>query len=495
LKYRESQQMKYLLLQAVFLLLALFSKETAAFIPLIMIIYALISKDKIFNIRYIYFMISWLFCIGLWYFVRSYTVEGDIPSEVFGLGPLVSNLRIIPELIAKFFLPINLSTLPGFSTLSTVIGLVFIVVLIISLFSLSNLRKMPIYFGIIWFLLFLLPALLFRLPHADIYYDYFEHRSYFASIGLFIFIAEIIRANQNIENNKWFRISSISIIIILFALTTLNALNYRNATKFWMRGMKTNPERPMLYNGLAVSLQESGKNDLSEKIYLRSLKIDPNIYDTHDRLARFYYNNDQKQKALKHFYETYRLMPNTPQTIINLAVVLSELKKHEESAEILKNALNFDSNNLIYYQNIIESYKIAGNFDSAHKYLLISEQKGAKINTNRFLLDWASHLSKQNKHAEAIKMAQKVIENDPTNIEALNQLGVLHAISNDYRYALSYWEKALKLNPKFLPALQNFYKYYFRNNMYDKALVYAYLIEKAGGNIPENEMIKLKGNY
>jgi hypothetical protein len=205
LKYKESTRKMYLLLQSIFLLLALFSKETAAFIPLIILIFALINKEKIFQVKYLFLYISWLFCIGIWYYLRSNAVSGEIPSEVFGIKPLLLNIQIIPELVAKFFLPFNLSTLPGFSMLSTIIGLAWLIAIITTLFVKDTFRKRIMVFGIIWFLLFLLPALLFRLPHADVYYDYFEHRSYFASIGLFIFVAEII---STINKSKSKRILS-----------------------------------------------------------------------------------------------------------------------------------------------------------------------------------------------------------------------------------------------------------------------------------------------
>jgi len=495
LKYKETCKISHLIIQTLFLLLALFSKETAAFIPIIMIIFTLINKEKLFKVHYIQLYISWFFSIGLWYIIRSNVVSGEIPSEVFGIAPLLSNLQIIPELIAKFFVPMNLSTLPGFSMVNTIIGLVFFTSLIVAVIAGFRLRRSYISFGLFWFLLFLLPALLFRLPHADIYYDYFEHRSYFASIGLFVFIAEVIRRFNKQEIKRVLNITAMALICVLFTLTTLNAMNYRNGVKFWLRGIKTNPERPMLYNGLALSLQREGKIELSEKTLLQSLKIDPNIFDTHNRLATLYFNNAQKEKALHHFHESYRLRPDIPQSSVNLAVVLREMQRFEDAAEILKNALRFDVNNITFYQNIIDNYKAAGKYDSAYKYLLIADSKGANIDINKFILDWSSYLSNQNNQTEAISLAQRVLERDASNTQALNQLGIYHAMSKNYQTALSYWEKALKINPKFLPALKNFYRFYMGNKMFDKALIYADLIEKAGGKVSGEELKRLRGRF
>ncbi len=495
LKYKDNNKIKLLLMHSLLFILALFSKETAAILPLIMLIYLIISKEKIFSPQYINLYIIWLFSIGLWYFVRSFSVSGDIPSEVFGIGPLLSNISIIPELAWKLFLPINLSTLPGFSLLGTIAGSVVLLGLIILPFTNRVLRKNSMYFGILWFLLFLLPALLFRLPHADIYYDYFEHRSYFASIGLLIYLAELLSVYKDRISKKVLNYSAAGLIILLFILTNINAVNYRNGVKFWLRGAKTNPDRPMIYNGLAVSLQEAGKTLLAEKTLLRSLEIDSNVFDTHNRLARFYYNENQKEKSLKHFYKTYRLRPDWPGSIVNLSVVLRELGRHEESANILKNALSFDSNNIIYYQNIVDSYITAKKFDSAYKYLQLSQKIGAEVNPSKFLLEWADHLYKQNDLKAAIVKAKQVIDSDPKNIDALNRLGIYEARQKHYSIALAYWENALQINPKYLPALQNFYKYYMSGKMYDKALIYAELIQKSGGKIPENEIKKLRGGY
>jgi tetratricopeptide (TPR) repeat protein len=272
-------------------------------------------------------------------------------------------------------------------------------------------------------------------------------------------------------------------------------MNYKNGVKFWMRGVKTNPERPMLYNGLALSLQIDGKMELSEKTLLKSIKIDPNVYDTHNRLANLYYNMGNKERALEHFYESYRLRPDVPESTINLAVVLRELRRYNDAAEILKNALRFDEKNTVFYQNVIDNYKAAGNYDSAYKYIRMAESKGISIELNKFLLDWGSYLSSKNDQKGAIAKTKEVLNNEPENLQALNQIGVYYAKSGDFQQAISNWEKALRINPKFLPSLQNFYKFYLANKMYDKALIYADLIEKAGGNIPDDELKRLRGMF
>lgn len=493
-KISEECNIKHLLLHNLFFLLALFSKESAVILPILIFIFVLIKERRITKIL-LYLLPGWIISMAIWYFIRSLSVPAALETEVFGFVPMIGNIQMVPELIGKFIIPFGLSTLPGFSTENTILGILVLLALIVLSLIGNNQNIKYIVFGMLWYILFLVPALLFRLPHADVYFDYFEHRIYLSSIGLIIIIAYLVSKFINESNRKYFAISSFAFVVAFFTITQFNTQYYKNGMKFWLRGIRTNPERPMLYNGLASVLINQRKDDQAEKILLKSIEIDPQIYDTHKSLAYFYYEDKRLQDATRHFYEAYKILPNLTESNINLAVVLNETGQHEKAAEVLKNAIRLNPENMAFYLSIIDNYKQAGKYDSAYKYLKIISKRTGNVNTTEFLLEWADHLSKAKDFENAIEKIERALEINPNNLHALNSLGIVYARQGNFSKALNYWEKILRIDPKFVPALKNFFKYYYDRKMYDKALVYADMLEKAGEKVDESVMKKLKGNF
>src|SRR5438477_4518858 len=84
--------------------LALLSKETAVALPPLCLFYYYFEfrKTKAQRLNKSYFVV-WLIAGGAWYYLHSalHVVEGDS----LGFAAFIQNLRIVPELLGKFFVP------------------------------------------------------------------------------------------------------------------------------------------------------------------------------------------------------------------------------------------------------------------------------------------------------------------------------------------------------------------------------------------------------
>src|SRR5438477_2719768 len=86
--------------------LAFLSKETAVAVPALCLLYYYfeLRKTKARKLINRYF-VSWLIAGGAWYFLHS--AVHAINEESVGFEAFIQNLRIMPELLGKFFVPVR----------------------------------------------------------------------------------------------------------------------------------------------------------------------------------------------------------------------------------------------------------------------------------------------------------------------------------------------------------------------------------------------------
>ena len=93
--------------------------------PLLFIFYILINKIQIIDRYKITLYISWLMIILLWFLLRN-SSTGTLQGDEQGLGAIIKNLPMLPEIVARFFLPFDLAVMPVFSLFYTLSGLIII---------------------------------------------------------------------------------------------------------------------------------------------------------------------------------------------------------------------------------------------------------------------------------------------------------------------------------------------------------------------------------
>jgi Tfp pilus assembly protein PilF len=189
------------ILTFLFFTLALFSKETAVFIPFLFLLYFLfevnaeseMQKEKKWKIllkkmNYKYFLLAVIILsIGiLWIYLRKNAVFYF--ENVFYWNDVFYNLINIPVAVSQIVFPYEMSPFPKFSITKIVLGsfvLAFLFFIILKKTETSKGKKL---FFLLWFILFLLPTLFVRGIHVD----YFEHRYLLPQIGVLVLIIEIV---------------------------------------------------------------------------------------------------------------------------------------------------------------------------------------------------------------------------------------------------------------------------------------------------------------
>ena len=167
------------------------TKESALFFPLVAIFYfKFISKKKIFSRQGWLLLAGWLSVVIIWFLLRKNAF--NVPAEM-NLIDLIKavfhGLPSLPQFIGKIIFPFNLTVLPIIQDTTFVYGILAIILIGGLIVFSKNKRWNYIFFGLLWFLVFLLPS--FIRPNPDIIADFIEHRLYVPIIGFIIILLEI----------------------------------------------------------------------------------------------------------------------------------------------------------------------------------------------------------------------------------------------------------------------------------------------------------------
>lgn len=226
----------------------------------------------------------------------------------------------------------------------------------------------------------------------------------------------------------------------------------------------------------------------------------PDFSPAHDELGFLYYQSGKHDNALKHFEKAVRLEPDNPKFQKNLAdFYYTALSRTEDALEIFEKLLvknPTDGEILLITANLLVSLN---RFDEAQSYyqsLLDLEPWRLDIQElvdklkHRGDGDGSPELEAQyqraqaqvqtGNNAEAIRILEALLKENPDYTLAHNDLGVLYYRDGDMQKALQHYESAVTLEPTNHIYLKNLAEYYlFVMGEIEKALeLYVVILKK-----------------
>ncbi|MDO8806595.1 MAG: hypothetical protein Q7R35_19455 [Elusimicrobiota bacterium] len=185
--FLESRKWSRLAAHLLFLLLALFTKENAVILCVLCLFFAVyMSKERgpASGFKTPLFA-GWAVVVAGWFLARSAVLKAAVGNSDFDIiKSLTENFPAVVPYLGKIFFPVNLGIMPVLQGLPMRYG-VCAGLLTAGLVYLSTAkRRRYVAFGLLWFLLFLLPSFI---RSASAVPDFSEHRVYLPLIG-FMFL-------------------------------------------------------------------------------------------------------------------------------------------------------------------------------------------------------------------------------------------------------------------------------------------------------------------
>ena len=460
--YINSFKKTYLLLCSLFFLLAMFSKETAILLPLLLLFYYWFVSGVQFNIRRVMPLgLTWLVLFIFYYILRSRVVTGHPPDFILGLAPFQNNLPTIPIILAKFLVPANLSTMPLFEQVFTTFGILLLIPVIILLLKYIKQQKWIPVMGLVWFLMFIIPPMFFKLFFSKFILEYYEHRMYLPLAGLMVLLAFILDNylyKKQIQLYYWMPV----VIIVLFSFMSLiRSDDFRNSISFFSNATNrgnaaaANKRGELYYNDRDFT---NALSDFEKSIELSGDEYPPAFYN-HGKLKSE--RDKDHATAEQDFSKTIALDSSYFDAYLGRAGERIFLQNFPGAFQDVDKAKHLDSNNAKVYETLGKIYVNSSDFVNAEKAydktINLDSSNAAAFNDRAYI-----KYRRQN-FVSALKDCNQAIALFPQFLNAYYNKGMIYMELKKPEIAIKTFDTTLALT-------NNFYFGYFYRGMAKKQI-------------------------
>jgi len=469
LEYFRKKKTIFLILHTSAFLLAVFSKETSVLLPVFMLSFLFISFRKMFRLKEILpFLLIWGFSFAIFYFLRERVIIKTPASNIVGITAILKNLPVIPITFGKFFLPINLCTLPIYDTLSLITGIFVLGAFTVIAIKFTQSEISIVLWGAIWFLAFNLPPMLIRPTISDFSSEYFEYRSYLPVIGILIMmgiIAKGIPSRYSVK--KIFRIT-IPVLIIYAILAFNHSGDFTDPLSFFQSAVNGSSHNAFALTERGSIYFRNSRTDLALADFDNASKICPHFSALYFDKGELYFSINDPLTAEKYYKEALKY--DTTYTdinglkdfaFINLASVLLGQQKYDEIIPLLKNAELKYPDNASIHNNLGLAYYAKAEFNLAlaeyGRAILTDQLKNISYYNNRGMTKY-----NLKDYQGALADFNSVLLADPKFQDTWNNRGITKIELGDYQGAISDLTTAINFNPN------NTVAWYYRGTAYAK---------------------------
>lgn len=311
-------------LHLLFFVLAIFSKETAILLPLILILFI----PNIFDFKNFWKTIKipsvtasilvWL-SGAIFYFLFRFGAIGfsstfNLLDLFVGLG---SGIKAMFVFLGKCFWPFNLSTLPTNTDTSIWPG----IIILSSLFAAAwrfrkNMNKPLFFFGLFWFFIFLAPSLIFQNnPEYGVAFN-LDHRLYLPTVGLLISVLSFSKLPKRLT-----KIVPLIILIAALGFSVFRIKNYSNSLSFWTQATKLSPSSAFAHNNLGAIYYLAGEKDKALNEYFQAQVFNSKEKLVNNNIGLCMMDNKHFDLARYYFEQELRINPGYGNAINNLQLL------------------------------------------------------------------------------------------------------------------------------------------------------------------------------
>lgn len=480
--------------------MGLFTKLTSAmFIPLLMVYFALFELPKLLDqaldktarkliLRKYLIQASVLMLIlivGV-AFIMGMQSDSFTPGGGSRWQYLITQTFVLFHYFISFFYPYNLSAdtdmtlISGVLSVKFFVGILFVAGLLFLAYKKSrNLQCLPVSFGILWFFIALAPTSSF-IPLAEVMND---HRMFFPFVGMVIFVSwavfiKIWRFRDEIYVNRMYRLIIMGLMAVIlgghyvgvkkrtevwdngkslwldvtqkspkngrgwmnYGLRLMNEGDYTAAMEAYNKALKYSPKYAYLYTNIGICQNAMGNKEEAERNYKLALKYGYYSHNPYYYYAVFLRNENRNDEAIAMINKSLELAPEYIYAFYELMQIYADEYQWDELSNVVKRALSIYPNDarVLYYQNIAKN-KLTR--------LDILRKQAHDFPTVAHYLELGLAYYQENKYDSCIYVSQKVLELDPNNISAYNNICAAYNQMGKWDEAIKAGEEGLLINP------------------------------------------------
>lgn len=435
---------------------AAYSKENAAILPLLLILFDRYFLPRSFGWRGLIAYVTPFLLVPSWLAFRMVLLPVSGGKELASLGSVqklaaFDNMSPLHYLFTEFsvlWIYIRLLFLPYGQTLDysyPIINALFTIKNFIAFSGLSVLgalsyslrnRQPLISIGIAWFFAALLVE-----SSVIILDPIFEHRLYIPLFGFSLVIAGIAGyLKSNVA--KLFLFS----LIMIFSMTTFVRNNvWNNKIEFLESNLRSAPHSERVMLGLAVSYIDHDRIKEAEDLLHKAIETNPFYLESYIDLSKIYISQGRLFEANKLIANGLKINPSNKKLLNNLCSLYSTQGKYLQARSCLESVLRLDNNFSSAHTNMGVSLAGEGRWDEAVPHYLTAIKLLPDNHIARYNLGVAFYnLGKVDDALQEFRLTANLA---PRDKEALFNLGILSLEKGDRVTAVESLSRLSKLDP------------------------------------------------
>jgi len=371
MRYLEKPSPGTLSLHVLALLAALFTKETAIIIPVIMVIFSLICLKSGWK-KLLLPMAGWIAATAIWMLVRSTaTLSKDWTTPVNMLQTGLGRMGVIVQYVGKIFIPVNLTVFPETGDITMIWGFVAIAGLIALVVYSKSYSKPLTWLGLGWFILFLIPVLIVPKSLND---QVFEHRLYLPMIGILLMLSQTIPFGKTLEPGK--KLAVVAAIVILFSLQSfVRSAYFSDPLTFWTHAVEGSPHSAFARTLLGTKVEDPADR---ERLFREAYRLDPNMKNLNYYLGKVLFSKHQSDSA-EYYFRKELLHNPLPDVYFLMAQIAFERNSLDSAAVNLVKTIEMDPLNPQANHNLALLYHQQGHDDKLRQLLQDMQMKGMAV--------------------------------------------------------------------------------------------------------------------
>lgn len=370
-------KMKYYIVALIAFVFSLMSSEKAIVLALLFPLYEFTLGNLKNNWKKIplFFILSamWFFFHSLRLGQREQYVFMDQMTEPSFINPLLQVPITITSYLELLFWPNNLTlyhTEMIFTQMDYIIRLV-LTVIFVGVLCYTFFRNKFIFFWISFFLISLLPTLIFSFK--GLAWIVAERYVYLGALGIFVVIAWVF--TKAIERKKWRKLIIpvfVIIVIVLSIRTIVRNIDWANEDNLWLAAARTSPSSSQNHNNLGDYYGRHGDLVNSIKEFQQAIALKPNYADAHHNLGNAYRDMGRIDDALEEYKKAAQVNPGLWQSYQNIAAIYYYQGNYQGAKEYLEIGLKINPQNtsLLYVLGLVE-YKFGDKEKAKHFFIQV----------------------------------------------------------------------------------------------------------------------------
>jgi tetratricopeptide (TPR) repeat protein len=322
----------------LFFALALFTKETAFALLAVFPLYLLLLAPRpLPRSRWGMLLLVWGVTVGAWAVLRAYAVTSAKFLTMEGLlHSTWINLPTLLQFLGKAVFPFNLSVIPITRNTTLIWGICAAIGFVAALLCSRAKRMRRVIFGLLFFLLLLVPSLIVSASSQSVGLVQLEHRLYLPLVGLMLVIMETDGVKRWPLDSRFAKAAAVLILIAFSALTILHSRNFRDEASFWSNARKNSPDASFVHARTAQNLVQNGKYDEAVAEFEKALTLNPYEFAALINYSNLEYARGDYEKAESLMVRALAEEPGNPGARAGILATLERIRDAKRNAAIKK---------------------------------------------------------------------------------------------------------------------------------------------------------------